>query len=596
MKRFSLLALILLVASTQVSALQQASLQELAPLRAKPSVTPVHPVYHGTTMILKFRHDSGVHLQDGRFVHVEGTEIPAILAEVALSQERLIDLPEETLESWRRTGEQRSGKRLHDLNLFFRIELADKQAMGETCDRLNAYDLVEIAYPVGTVEDPTAPPRAPYVHPSFAPQPVTLLGSPDFSDLQDYRTAAPTGVDADYGQWFSGSRGEGILIADVETGWTDDHEDIAHAVEGNFIGLVPAPYPWDHGTAVLGELVGEDNAKGVQGIVPEADVVMSSHLGFSSNIPTAIANAVNAASIGDVVVLEVQCYGSPPGPFPCEYDPATFATLQTATANGIHVFAAGGNGTHDLDGPAYGGAFDRNVRDSGAVMVGASDGVNLFPAWFSNYGSRFDVHGWGEDVVTTGYGDLYDPAGVTREYTAVFSGTSSATPIVTGAGMMLIGVHRETFDFEIDPLTLRALLTNTGTPQTSGAYIGPRPDVRAALTNLAIPTLEFGGTLVPGGTVDITLSGNPGDAYTLNLSPSLAPISTHVAPFGFLYLGPILRSASGVLPGGGVEMLSFVLPNNPAFSGRTIGYGVGALTYASPPGGTYTNVAPLTIQ
>ncbi|MGB0953432.1 MAG: S8 family serine peptidase [Planctomycetota bacterium] len=586
----------LLAAPALNAAAQADATQKLAPLRAKPATTIVHPVYHGTTMVVKFRHDSGVHLEDGVFQHVDGTEINAILAEVALKQERLIDLPAETLEAWRVSGEQKSGKRLHDLNLFFRIELAHKEAMGVTCDRLNAYDIVEIAYPTGTVEDPMAPPIAPFVNPAFAPQPPPLLGSPDFTGSQDYREAAPLGVDADYGQWFSGSRGEGILIADVETGWTDDHEDIAHASLNNFVGLTPAPYPWDHGTAVLGELVGEDNGIGVHGIVPEADVVMSSHLGSGSNVPTAIANAINAASAGDVVVLEVQCYGTPPGPFPCEYDPGSFATIQTATANGIHVFAAAGNGSNNLDSGVYGGAFDRNVRDSGAVMVGASDGANLVTAWFSNYGSRLDVHGWGQNVTTTGYGDLHFGSGPTTEYTAAFSGTSSATPIATGAGMMVMGVYRETFETEIAPLALRSLLTATGTPQTGGNYIGPRPDVRAAFDSLGVPTLDFAGNLVPGGSVDVTLTGTAGDPYNLLFSRSLATSTSHVAPFGFLYLGPIARTAAGVIPTGGIEMQTFALPSNPALAGRTIGYAVGELTYMSAVGGGYTNVAALTLN
>lgn len=596
--KVSYLLLPLLCASLapSLAAQQPSTLQELAPLRAKPAATAVHPVYHGTTMIVKFRHDSGVHLEDGRFAHVNGTGIHELLSEVALKQERLIDLPAETLADWRRSGEQRSGQRLHDLNLFFRIELKSRALMGSTCDQLNALEIVEIAYPAGTVEDPTAPPIAPYAHPSFAPQPPPLLGSPDFSGSQDYREAAPLGIDADYGQWFSGSRGEGILIADVETGWTDDHEDIAHAALNNFVGLTPAPYPWDHGTAVLGELVGEDNGIGVHGIVPEADVVMSSHLGSSSNIPTAIANAVNAANPGDVVVLEVQCYGTPPGPFPCEYDPATFATVQTATANGIHVFAAAGNGSNNLDSTAYGGAFDRNVRDSGAVMVGASDGAVLVPAWFSNYGTRLDAHGWGQDVTTAGYGYLYSGGGVTSEYTDSFSGTSSATPIVTGAGMMVMGIHREALGSEIAPLTLRSLLTASGTPQTSGGQIGPRPDVRGAIASLGVPTLTFSGNLVPGGSVDVTLSANPNDVYTLQFSRSLANGSSYVAPFGYLYLGPIARSASGVVPAGGVQTISFGLPSNPALSGRTLGYGVGEVTYAAAIGGAYTNVAALTLN
>lgn len=605
-------------------AAQGAPTDQLAPLGDKPAQTVLHPHHHGTQLVVKFAHESGVRLRENGWqspvIQPQLNLIAAELDRLQATSRRLIELPEEQLDAWREAGETRSGQSLHDLNLFYLVEVPDRELLAATCDFLNQFEEVQLAYPVGTLSDPVAPgPEAllesssTYTLGTGIPRlPASALGllgrvawlpsapqlpAPDYENLQGYRRAAPLGVDADFGQNFSGSRGEGTVIADVETGWTHDHEDIRHKALNQFIGLNGAPYPWDHGTAVFGELIGEDNGNGVKGIVHQADVLMSSHLGSSANISTAIANAANAVGPGDVVVLEVQCYSSAPSPHPCEYDAAIFATVQTATAAGTHVFAAAGNGANNLDSAAYGGLFDRNVRDSGAVMCGASDGSSLNTAYFSNYGSRLDAHGWGFDVTTTGYGDLYSGGSVQTEYTDSFSGTSSATPIVTGAGVMLNGIAREAFGSDIDPLRLRSILTTTGTPQGTGGTIGPRPNVRAAIHDLGIPQISVGGSLIPGGTVDIKVSGTPGDNFELGYSPQLLAAPSHVPPFGYRYLGTLQTTAAGTIGAGGSTILSFPIPNNSGLSGKTVGYVQGAVWFSSGPGtGSFTNYQPITIQ
>ena len=602
----------------------QSGSKDLAPLGEKPSQTIVHEHHQGQQLILKFAHDSGVRLRDGQFVADQ--ELPALVqinqhfAAMGANISRLIQRPEAELDAWRARGEARSGQALHDLNLFFLVELADADQLGASCDSCNRFDLVELAYPVGTLSDPVAPsgvelpelsstlsmtggiPRVPAAaigllrRAAWQPN-APQLPAPDYESDQGYRRAAPLGIDADYGQFFSGSRGEGTTIIDVETGWTHDHEDIRHKSLNQFIGLAGAPYPWDHGTAVLGELVGENNASGVKGSVHQADVLMSSHLGSVANIPTAIANAAAAANPGDVVVLEVQCYSSAPSPHPCEYDASIFATVQVATAAGTHVFAAAGNGSNNLDSAAYGGLFDRNVRDSGAVMCGASDGGSLNTAYFSNYGTRLDVHGWGFDVTTTGYGDLYSGGSVQTEYTAAFSGTSSATPIVTGAGIMVNGIAREAFGAGLDPLVLRALLTATGTPQGTGGMIGPRPDVRAAIAQLGVPTVSVGGSLIPGGSVEVTIAGTPGDGFQLGYSRQLLAAPAHLPPLGYRYLGSLRTTASGTIGASGSTTLSFPIPNNGGLSGKTVGYVQAAVFFQAGSGtGSFTNYAPIEVQ
>ena len=72
------------------------------------------------------------------------------------------------------------------------------------------------------------------------------------------------------------------------------------------------------------------------------------------------------------------------------------------------------------------------ANHSGAIIVGAGAAPTAYGGSdvdrsrldFSNYGSRVDLQGWGEAVVTTGYGDLYNEHPDSNwDYTNSFSGT-----------------------------------------------------------------------------------------------------------------------------------------------------------------------------
>jgi hypothetical protein len=154
------------------------------------------------------------------------------------------------------------------------------------------------------------------------------------------------------------------------------------------------------------------------------------------------------------------------------------------------VVEAAGNGNVNLDQAACGTTFNRNVRDSGAIIVGAGgppvsqDRQRLS---FSSYGSRVDVQGWGRGVATTGYGDSYvntdEPANHDFWYTNSFSGTSSASPIVAGAVADLQGIALNRFHVPLTAFQLRQLLVDTGSPQlgNTAENIGPRPNLREAI-------------------------------------------------------------------------------------------------------------------
>jgi len=552
-----------------------------SPLGVKPARTTLDEFSRQGMAELKFVHGAGARLVEGQLIGTDErvSAVAAHLTARGVTVQRMWLQSDDELEARRLLGEQRSGRPLHDLTQFF--QLRSDRDIGLLCDELNAFDVVELAYPIGAGGDP--------VHA------MPVAGTPDFEALQEYKLPAPTGVDAVYGNTFSGGIATGITIADCETGWTDDHEDLSSVGPGDYVGLAPLHYPWDHGTAVLGELVGADNDLGVRGIAYGAAVKMSTHQGSSANFATAIQAAASAVGVGDAVVIEIQCSGGPPGPYPCEYIPSVYAVVEATTALGTHVFAAAGNGNRDLDAAAYGGLFDRTVRDSGAVMCGASAGVILVKASFSNYGSRLDAHGWGLDVATCAYGDLHAGA-PTEEYTATFSGTSSATPIVTGAGVLLHSIYRDAYGLDLAPLDLRSVLTDTGTPLASGGYIGPRPDIRAALADLDVPRISLVGALTPGSSYEVVSQGAPGDLQVTIASASLRSVPFTIAPYGQLFLeAPLRRADTGVLDSSGEARYPATVPNDPALIGSTIAYYQGWQRFVGG-GAALTNWVSVTVE
>ncbi len=331
------------------------------------------------------------------------------------------------------------------------------------------------------------------------------ITTPSFESYQGYLGPAPAGIDAP-AVWRRNIRGQGIWFADIEGGWNAKHEDlpgdrITHA------GGKPIDDPsWRaHGTAVLGEVVGRDNGKGVVGIAPDVEKVFTSSIGGTS-VARAIDTAAKKLRAGDVLLIELQSTGPRGRYLPVEYWDDSFDVIAAATKRGVVVIEAAGNGAEDLDHKEYKGKLDRKKRDSGAIMIGAGgpprDGYkDREKLDFSNYGSRVDVQGWGRKVATLDYGDLQNCAGeeaggryTDRHYTGEFSGTSSASPIVAGAAVLLESIARQRGQV-IAPAKLRDVLRDTGTPQAgdTSKHIGPRPDLSRALGGLGLDRLDEDG-------------------------------------------------------------------------------------------------------
>ncbi|WP_462418966.1 S8 family serine peptidase [Kytococcus sp. Marseille-QA3725] len=412
----------------------------------------------------------------------------------------MVDRPASDLRALKATAAQRSGAEQADMSLWMLAEV-DAADMDEALADLNADPDVEVAMAQPLpAQEPLVDQQAVATTPlaglrADGADPVNTLATPDFTDRQAYRgPASEQGIEALAGHELPGGKGKNVNVVDVEYNWHRDHEDLTPlARDGALLETgTPDPQYGSHGTAVMGEIVGQENEFGVTGIAPSATPFMSNAISLENGWTpgAAIALAAEKMEAGDVILLELQVNGCGGGYAPVELDPASYDAIKTATAKGIHVVEAAGNGTQDLDSGCYGGeGFPDGKGDSGAIIVGAGAGSRsgATPGSrldFSTYGSRVNVQAWGETVTSAGYGDLHG-SDQTTYYTDGFSGTSSASPIVTGAVAQISSIAEER-GVELDPAAMRDLLVETGTPQPEGdsGKIGPLPNVKAAADSL----------------------------------------------------------------------------------------------------------------
>jgi len=403
------------------------------------------------------------------------------------------------------------GAPLEDLSLYYRVEAPGKNLEKLQKDLLDEdlFDAVYIKPPVDIPQRSVEAINAMVAAPDEPPS-----ATPDFSARQLYLDPAPVGVDARWAALQPGGSGEGIRIIDIEGGWRFSHEDLLQRQGGIVGGPSFETDRWqNHGTAVLGEYGGDVNGFGVVGISPDAICSAVSHRTRGS------AGAINYAAgrlrAGDLLLLEMhrpgplhnfQLRNDQRGYIAVEWWPDDFAAILNASRRGIIVVEAAGNGAENLDDPLYDrrplgfpadwtNPFKRSNRDSGAVVVGAGapppgthgrdHGPDRSRLGFSNYGALVDAQGWGREVTTCGYGDLQGGNDRDLWYTDTFSGTSSASPIVTGALACIQGMAKARNRPVFSPAQLREALRTTGSPQQDapgrprGQRIGNRPDIPA---------------------------------------------------------------------------------------------------------------------
>ena len=402
------------------------------------------------------------------------------------------------------------GVELPDLSRSYIIRTKDKEAAEAVAKDLIDNELVEVAE----------------VTPPAVPADVGIATS-SFFDMQGYLNPAPGGIDAKYAWTKPGGKGTGIKMIDIEGAWNFNHEDLQVNQSGLAGGIMSNSLSWrNHGTAVLGEIGGDENNPGVTGIAPECDQRGYSIYDPQEDVSKAIRGAADLLQKGDIILIELHR----PGPdasgvghdcfISIEWWPNDFLAIKYATSKGIIVVEAAGNGARDLDAAVFQNRFNRLNRDSGAILVGAGAppsgtyGPDRSRLGFSNWGAIIDAQGWGMEVVTTGGswdqfgnpipGDLQGGTDENKWYTESFSGTSSASPIITGAIACLQGIKKNKGEPPLTFNEIRDKLRNTGSPQQDAPTrpktqrIGNRPDLKEIID---VPAYTLKLNILGSGTV-----------------------------------------------------------------------------------------------
>lgn len=238
--------------------------------------------------------------------------------------------------------------------------------------------------------------------------------------------------------WDSSKQGEGVVVAVIDTGIQADHPDLAGRVIGgrNFT----TDYNGDpdnyldnngHGTHVSGTIAAIGAEKGVVGVAPKASLLALKVLtSEGSGQYEWIINAINYAvdwkgPNGEKVSVISMSLGGP------EDEPGLHEAIKKAVNSGIAVVVAAGNdgdNNEDTFEHSYPGDYNE------VIEVGAVD-LNLKLAPFTNNNDEIDLVAPGVNILST-----YP----TNQY-AVLSGTSMATPHVSGSVALLINLSRNYF-------------------------------------------------------------------------------------------------------------------------------------------------------
>ncbi|PEV53042.1 peptidase S8 [Bacillus thuringiensis] len=475
-------------------------------------------------LILKFKNEANLPYQDGieKFIKEEkqDPELIGILAEYPnVTINRLFNSlnPKEI---------KNLGKEIKDsdhissnLLNYYIVENQDDIDVQTLLTKFEKSSLVETAY----LQEEEAPPAERLPNLSVNPNDEPRL------TRQGYLEPAPLGINAPYAWSIKGGDGKGTTFVDMEYGWLFNHEDLVNQKIELISGQNKSEHH-DHGTSVLGIVSAEDNNIGGIGIAPKAKVKVVSQIRDNGNYNTAdaILSAVNNMQAGDILLLEAQAtydgYGDK-NYFPVEVKPDIYDAIRMGTNKGIIIIEAGANGGNDLDqfrdrnGKQILNRNSPDFKDSGAIMVGAASArVPHKRSYFSNYGSRVDVYGWGNAVDTT---DAKPSEFITNLYTSSFAGTSSASPIIAGAAASIQGIAKNNQGKVYTPSQLRDILSDSSTGTKSNDptsdKIGVLPDLKAILSKLGFsPNLSNDSSIVFPEEQEINKGnkGNEGSTIT----------------------------------------------------------------------------------
>ncbi|WP_067923660.1 S8 family peptidase [Alicyclobacillus shizuokensis] len=248
------------------------------------------------------------------------------------------------------------------------------------------------------------------------------------TDAHDLQMVRAEQIGVDYVDWglqvimapevWNKSIGQGVKVGILDTGVDFTHPDLRDNIAAymDFTGSPAGPRDVEgHGTHVAGIIAAESNNVGLVGVAPGAKLYCAKVLGDngSGGFDAIIRGIDWLIQQGvDVINMSLGCSVEPPQ--------EVHQAIQRAAAAGIVICAACGNENTDVGWPAK---YDETIAVSAM-------GMDYNRAEFSNHGVKNEIIAPGVDILSTFKGSTY----------ARLSGTSMATPIVTGSVALYISM------------------------------------------------------------------------------------------------------------------------------------------------------------
>jgi len=219
------------------------------------------------------------------------------------------------------------------------------------------------------------------------------------------------------------TKGEGVKVAVLDTGIALQHSDVKKAVcdSKDFTGSSAGAYDLQgHGTHVAGIIAAREDNNGVVGVAPLAELYIGKVLGDNgSGTAQSVADGIQWAVEQGVDIISMSL-GSP------YLSEIIHNAIIEAEKKGVFIICAAGNEGPRLDTVGYPARFKETVS------VGSIDRSRKI-SHFSARGDQVDIVAPGDKILST-----YPP----QSY-ATLSGTSMATPFVTGVVALMVAKHKK---------------------------------------------------------------------------------------------------------------------------------------------------------
>ncbi|MDF2558015.1 MAG: in like serine protease [Bacillales bacterium] len=346
----------------------------------------------------------------------------------------------------------------------------------------------------------------------------TITVEPNYNLLWGLKNAN-YGIDINVESAWTKTKGDGVIVAVIDTGIDWSHPDLSDRVwvnnsdpidgidnDGN--GLIDDYRGWDfanndnnpsddngHGTHVSGTIGASENGIGVVGVAPNVKIMPLKAFGSNgSGYNSDIIKAINYAQQKGAMVVNMS-YGSP------FYSSSEYSAMQQASST-VFVAAAGNESTNNDSTPSY----PANYQLSNKITVASIRPDGLI-SYFSNYGiSTVDVAAPGSSILSTIPNSQYGYA----------DGTSMAAPHVSGVAALV-----KSKNFNMIPSEIKNAITSSVT-KISGlsTYV------------------KYGGIVNAGASVSVE-NDNTGNSFSLAPLKSLTQGSTYTLTANMDYLDDV---------------------------------------------------------